>query len=176
MSCEFTSGVGYTVMISMKVNRPSWRSEAVSTMILLSGPPLLPTLSQCDAKAGTGPASARTRMSSRAPATRHIGLVIFTILSAVLQAQALPGAIGRPAAVYGDGLTVDEAAHGGVRQEAHGICDVLGRGEAAHRDPVRDIRIGVTAACLVCHVHLGFDPAGANRVATHAVAAPLGGE
>src|SRR5262245_30534137 len=92
------------------------------------------------------------------------------------QAKRFPAAIRGPAAVDRQGVAVDEGTGLVVGKECDGECDVVGRSETSQRHAARDVGVSVATASLVCNVHFGFDPAGANRVDANAAAAPLGGE
>jgi len=97
-------------------------------------------------------------------------------LLAMAEAEGLPGGVGGPSSVDGEGLAIDEGALGGVGEEEDGSGDVVGCGEAGHGDAVGDVGVGVGSLGLVYVVHLGFDPTGADGVDTDATSSPLGGE
>ena len=92
------------------------------------------------------------------------------------EADGFPAGVGEPSAIDAEGVAVDEGAFGVVGEEGDGAGDVVGPGEAAHGDALRDVGVGVAAAGLVGVVHFGFHPAGADGVDANAAPAPLGGE
>jgi hypothetical protein len=75
--------------------------------------------------------------------------------SALATPQALPGTIGEPATVYGEGVAVDEAAPFRIGQKGDGPGYVLGRGEAGHRGAALNVGVGVAAAGLILVIYLG---------------------
>jgi len=97
-------------------------------------------------------------------------------LLAVAEAEGVPAGVGGPAAVYYEGVTVDEGAFDWVGEESDGASDVIGRGESAHGNAGSNVLIGVAAAGLIGRVHFGFHPARADGVDANSVAAPLRSE
>lgn len=89
------------------------------------------------------------------------------------RAQSLPASVGSPATIDREGLAVDKAALGRVGEEKNGAGDVVGTGEAGHRDAPGDVLVGVAAAGLVGDIHLCFHPTGADGVDANATPAPL---
>src|SRR5271170_3469643 len=92
------------------------------------------------------------------------------------EAEGFPAAVGGPASVDYQGVAVDEGALLRIGQEGDGFGDVVGSGEACHRDAAGDVGVGVAAAGLVGGVHFGFNPAGADCVDAHAAGAPFGSQ
>jgi hypothetical protein len=90
--------------------------------------------------------------------------------------QALPTRVREPAAVHGEGVSVDEAAPFRICQEGDGPSYILGCSKAPHRNASLDVRVGVAATGLVLLVHLRLHPAGAYSVDADAASSPLGGE
>lgn len=88
----------------------------------------------------------------------------------------MPGAIGGPTSVDGESVAVDEAAVGGVGEEEDGTGDIVGGGEAGHRNTAKDVVIGIGGGGLIKVVHLGLDPAGTDGVDANVAGAPLDGE
>src|SRR5215217_4854201 len=90
--------------------------------------------------------------------------------------QALPTSVCEPAAVHGQGMSVDEAAPFRIGKEGDGPGNVLRSSETGHWDAPLDVRVGVAATGLVLLVHLRLHPAGAYCVDANAASSPLGGE
>src|SRR5690242_11074836 len=79
--------------------------------------------------------------------------------STVAQTQRLPAAVGGPAAVNRQSMTVNEAAGLIVSKKRHSAGYIVRRSKTPHRHAAGDVGIGVAAACLIRHVHFGFHPA-----------------
>jgi len=95
----------------------------------------------------------------------------------VAQPQAVPAAVGVPAAVHRKCVAVDITARSGVGQVGHRGGDVLRVANRLIGHPVDDVGVGVAARCLVgmsipVFTHL---PA-ADGVDPDAAAAPLGSQ
>src|SRR5438045_3534307 len=92
------------------------------------------------------------------------------------KAQTFPASIRRPAAVDGKRVTIDEAALRWVGAEGGRLRDVIGSGEAGHRNTAGNVAVGVQAGVLSGVVHRSLDPSGTNGVAANAASSPLGGQ
>ena len=66
----------------------------------------------------------------------------------MFEAQGFPTGVRGPSAIDSDGLAIDEAAFAAISQEADKLSDVVGEGEAAHRDTLNDIGVAIVATAL----------------------------
>src|SRR5262245_9226382 len=104
------------------------------------------------------------------------GLRRFLVLALLPAAKAFPASIGKPAAIDGERVSVDEAATRRIRKKQYGLGDIVRRGKAPHRHPALDIGIDIVACGSRRIVHRCLDPAGADGIDAYALAAPLGGQ
>src|SRR5665213_889833 len=88
--------------------------------------------------------------------------------------QRVPTAVGKPAAIDRQADAVHKSLRITVSEKGNRCGHVFGSCEARQRHAIENVRVRVGTAALVGSVHLGLDPARADRVDTHSAAAPFG--
>ncbi len=61
-------------------------------------------------------------------------------------------------------MAVDKPAFGIVRKKRNGPRHVIGARKAPHGHSLRNIRVGIAPACLICMIHLRLHPPRTNGV------------